>query len=392
MRARVRHGPRAVLAGLAVLVWFGVIVALTTHAAAAETADGIEATPLFLVGDGRIHEISGVAMSRRHRLLWVHNDADDSPAIFGIKPTGETQVQVRVDNGVAEDWEDIAVATVDGRDWVYLDDVGDAYLVRKARGQRFRRRFEIVRFPEPDAFTDGDKLRVSAEVFPVVFEGGEGVNVESMVVRDSGAIVLVEKLETAERPARVWQIERPTRDRANVPEVVAEIPVVGASGADVSVDGTFMVVRTARTALMYDLSNDLREAFERPVRTYALPQQQQGEGVAFTMDANGLVLTSEGESQAVWFVPLTAGADPVFGPVQMDAGASRSDRAQDGGSALGSASRWTRGAGLVRSALVLAGVLAFGLPVALWIRRRAARGAARRWATTSMSILGRNGE
>jgi hypothetical protein len=378
-RGRVLRG--AILVGLVVLGWSLTPMAWAARPSAAELAGvsavepagATEATPLFLIGDRRVREASGIALSRRHRLLWVHNDAGSGPVVFGLKPTGATRVRVTVDGAASEDWEDIAIATVGGRDWVYLNDVGDAYQVRNALGRRYRRRFEVVRFAEPDSLPSDGDVRVYAEVFPVEFDGREGVNVESMAVLDSGAIILVEKLETPERPTRVWQIEHPVPNRRNVPAEVAQIAVTGASGANVSVDGAFLVVRHAGAALLYDLRRGVSEAFDAPVRRHVLPEQDQGEGVAFTMDGQGLILSSEGQSQSVWFVPLAADSIPAFGPLQVPDVSPR-EEVGDRGSALGrTISTWTFGARVARSLLVLIGVLALGFGVMTWSRRHAGR-------------------
>jgi hypothetical protein len=371
-RARAHGGPGAVLVVLVV----GCVVALAAsppHANAAEPEGPVDAVPMFLLGDDRVHESSGIAMSRRHRLVWVHNDAGNGPVIFGLKPTGATHARVTVEGAAAEDWEDIAIATVEGRSWLYLNDVGDAYQVRKEHGQTYRRQFEIVRFPEPTSLPAGADMRVTAEVFPVVFDDREGVNVEAMVVRESGGIILVEKLEEAGRPARVWQIERPTRDRPNVPVEVATVPVIGASGADLSVDGRTMVVRDAETALLYDLGRGVPQAFEQPVRRVALPAQDQGEGVAFTIDGEGLVLSGEGRAQAVWFVPLASGAVAAYGPLETDAGQAAHGDSPDRWQALrATIAGWISSARLAWSLPVL-GALLFAFGAAIRSQRRAGR-------------------
>jgi hypothetical protein len=237
----------------------------------------------------------------------------------------------------------------------------------------FRRQFEIVRFPEPTPPLADTDLQVDAEVFPVVFEDREGVNVESMVVQASGAIILVEKLEEPGRSARVWQIERPVRDRPNVPVEVATIPVTRASGADLSVDGNTMVVRNADTAVLYDLRRGVPRAFEQPVRQQTLPLQDQGEGVAFTMDGQGLVLSGEGRTQAVWFVPLTPGADPSFGPLEADvSNSARGDAAGRGRTPGAAVWTWIVDVGIVWSLPTISVlVLAFGVVVRS--QRRAGR-------------------
>jgi hypothetical protein len=374
-RTRDRTRARRAAATLVLLAVAACAGTLDGRAASATSQDpaGSEPAPLFLIGDGRVPESSGIALSRRHRLVWVHNDAGNEPVIYGIRPTGATQTRITLDGAAGEDWEDIAVATVDGRDWIYLDDVGDAYQVRRASGLTYRRQYEIVRFAEPDAVVQDTDVRVTAEVFPVEFEDQEGVNVEAMAVRESGAIILVEKVEpdgdTSGQLARVWQIERPVRDRPNVPVEVARIPVVGASAADISVDGTTMALRDAGAALMYDLRRGLDDAFDAPVRQHPLPEQDQGEGVAFTLDDQGLVLSGEGRAVAVWFVPLIAGAEPVFGPLPLAVTASNRAVPERRRATV---SGWDWKTWLLWSLPVMIGGLTLVGPV-MWWRRRAGK-------------------
>ena len=376
-RDQVLLRPGAMLVVLVVAACVAAPGGTAASATASEPVEGSEPAPLFLIGDDRVPEASGIALSRRHRLLWVHNDAGNDPVISGLRPTGATQVRVTVEGAAAEDWEDIAVATVGGRDWIYLDDVGDAYQVRQARGVTYRRKFEIVRFAEPEDVPQDADIRVTAEVFPVEFADLEGVNVESMAVRESGAIILVEKIEPdaegSERPARVWQIERPVRDRPNVPVEVARLRVTGASSADISVDGTTMVLRDARTAMTYDLRRGLGESFDAPVRRHVLPEQDQGEGVAFTLDGQGLILSGEGRSASVWFVPLAAGSVPTFGPLQVATDEPTSDTPDRARAPRATTSAWISDVWLLWSLPVVIGGLALFAGFALWSWRRSGR-------------------
>jgi hypothetical protein len=158
------------------------------------------------------------------------------------------------------------------------------------------------------------------------------------------------------------------RDRPNVPVEVARIPVVGASGADISLDSTTMALRDAHTALIYDLRRGLHAAFDAPVRELALPEQDQGEGVAFSLDDQGLIVSSEGRAASVWFVPLTAGSVPLFGPLPVATEAPTSgppvrERATRATSATQKWNTW-----LPWSLAIVIGVVTLVGPVMWWRR------------------------
>src|SRR5690554_368996 len=103
-RSRRTGSGVALVAAVVVTLWLDAIVsaaAATTATSGAEHAD--DASPLFLINDERIREASGVALSRRHRLLWVHNDAGNDPIVFGMDAAGGTRAVVTVDGAKAED-------------------------------------------------------------------------------------------------------------------------------------------------------------------------------------------------------------------------------------------------------------------------------------------------
>jgi hypothetical protein len=134
-----------------------------------------------------------------------------------------------------------------------------------------------------------------------------------------------------------------------------------------------MAVRNADTALLYDLRQGLPQAFERPVHRQVLPRQDQGEGIAFTMDGGGLILSGEGQAQAVWFVPLAPGAVPAYGPLETDVDpAERGDVSDRGQPPRGTIFAWISGARLAWSLPVI-GALALVLGAVIWSQRRAGR-------------------
>lgn len=273
------------------------------------------------IADMRIDESSGLAKSRSAKpRWWTHNDSGDKPRLFAIEipevPEHEVSVfAVDIENAKAIDWEDMASGTVDGKDVLWLGDVGD-------NGAR-RSHVMIYLVDEPAGpLRDGDKISVRG-AWAVEYEDGPrdceaiaydsasralyllakgklpwaglyrvtladlglGGNIDSAASAESGA----GKSETVLRD--VSESEGRVRARR-----IANLPIAMATGMDIRQDGLQLAICTYFDCWVFS-----RKADERwedvlgtiPVR-YALPQYKQIEAIAFDTDGR-LWVTSEGE-------------------------------------------------------------------------------------------------
>jgi hypothetical protein len=272
-------------------------------------------TALFLVSAEELVESSGLAVGASGRVVWTHNDAGNDAVVYALDPSGGVQATAELVGVAAEDWEDIATATVGDTDFVYVADTGDAYQVRSAAGKGTRRAFQVLRFREPELASVSGDLDVPVESLDVVFPKKEGVNVEAMAVSGNGGIILVEKVGERGGKARVWSIEEPRWSQVNTPKKVGTVPYVGVSGAALDREGAKFALRNDAVAAVYPVVDGLPDLSAPPAEV-ALPDQQQGESLTFTQDAQALLVGSEGRSQAVWFVPLVDGLTPGIHAVE----------------------------------------------------------------------------
>ncbi len=297
---------------VAVCVWGTVTLGQTSREASGSLPASGEARE---IADPRIDESSGLAKSRgeKHR-WWTHNDSGDKPRVFAIEipqdPEQETSVfAVEVENAKAVDWEDMAPGTVDGKNVLWLGDIGD-------NGAR-RSHVMIYLVDEPTGpLRDGDKISLRG-AWAIQYEDGprdcEAIAYDS----ECRALYLLAK---GKLPwAGMYRVtladlgldesgrsgvgggttdlggssvsERPVRARR-----IANLPIAMATGMDIRRDGLQLAICTYFDCWVFSRQPDERweEVLGRiPVR-YPLPQYKQIEAIAF--DAEGqLWVTSEGE-------------------------------------------------------------------------------------------------
>lgn len=257
-----------------------------------------------VISDAALDEISGLAVSRRHpKILWVHNDSGDAPALKAMSGDGALRATVALEGVPNIDWEDLASYELDGKAYLLIADTGDN------GGVRQQLTLHIVE--EPAELRD----QTIRPVRSIVFRWPDGArDCESVAVDPlRGEILLVSKKRTppelfrlplapagdgvvqvAERIGHLAGVSQPT------PEDLSRNPVYGRyraqiTAADISADGRRLAVLNYRTALVY-----LREGDEGWDRTVArepvavpYPWLPQAEALGFDTDNRTLWIASE---------------------------------------------------------------------------------------------------
>jgi hypothetical protein len=223
-------------------------------------------------------ESSGLAVSRRNPgLLWSHNDSGNAAVLFALDVTGAVRGRVRVPIR-ARDWEDVSAARCPSGDCLYLADIGD--------NRGVRRQVQIYRVPEPAA---GDAETPPPVVFNASYPDGPH-NAEAMFVVDADAFII-----TRDRIAGLYRATMTPAGGQLTFQRIGQLGLVAVTDAEVSRDGTSVVVRTSHEAVLYrtaDLIRGLGTPYFR-IRIDGL-REPQGEGVA--LDGNMLYLSSEGRA------------------------------------------------------------------------------------------------
>lgn len=266
----------------------------------------------FRLSDPRLNEISGIAAGiTSPGVVYVENDGGDRARFFALDAhTGAVRAIYTVPGAQNIDWEDIAVAPdADGTPSVWLADIGDndaqrtqveiyrvdePHVNMAARNVAVRSgRPDVWRLTYPDGAHDAESLAVSPAGIPyIVTKSLLGASDVYRARGTSGRSVL----------SRVGSIRfHPT----STPGPFAPIGQLTATGADLSRDGRFLVVRTYTDAYVWRVGNGgLSGALRAKPTRIALPYQPQGEGICF--DGDHLLIDSEHIGSAAYSVPLPA--------------------------------------------------------------------------------------
>ncbi len=251
-----------------------------------------------------LKEISGIAVSAKNPdVVWVHNDSGDTARIFAVdSKTGATLGTYNLSGAKAVDWEDIELGPgpVKGQPYIYVADIGDNAMDRSS--------ITIYRIAEPTVTGTASNPTTTTvsgvDTFHLAYPDGPH-NAESfMVDPKSGEMVIVDK--TSSGNPQIYEAPGGlTSGSTTTLKDVGTMPLGSGGGnlvtaADVSSDGTEVAVRTYDHVLLYnrDPSEDIATVLEQQTPVQGpVPNEQQGEAIAFTPDGRGYVTTSEGTDQ-----------------------------------------------------------------------------------------------
>ena len=234
---------------------------------------------------------------------WTHNDSGDGPFIYAFNTRGESLGVFRVAGANARDWEDIATGPGPqrNRSYLYIGDIGDNSAKRSD--------IVVYRIPEPDLKTankNSSKTRPlttdNAEAIRLTYPDGKH-DAEALLVHPStGNLYIMTKVVFA-NPV-VYEAAAPlSAGRTITMKRIGEVRVPslfgGAiTGGSVSPDGR-------RVALCdyfqgYEMvlpasSGNFNDIWKQTMTGFDLGKRKQGESIAYRLDGNALLATSEGK-------------------------------------------------------------------------------------------------
>ena len=244
------------------------------------------------LADARINESSGLARSRRFPdFYWTHNDSGDTARAFLIDRSGATRCVINLKGASATDWEDCAVATVNGRNWLYLADIGD--------NAEKRASVTIFRVDET-AITEGvAEQEVPCEAQELIYPDGAH-DAETLIAAPDGRLMIVTKKSGS---GSIFVTPKPfdAGTKQTLKKIGAlefeGVSVFGrlTTGGDLSPDGKRLVIRTYTHAYEWELKGEAFDSgwWQRAPHKFVLPSQRQGEAIAYAADSFTLLTTSE---------------------------------------------------------------------------------------------------
>ena len=251
-----------------------------------------------------VAESSGLVASRTAPgAYWTHNDSGGGPFIYAFNTRGESLAVFRVNGANNRDWEDIAAGPgpQPNRSYLYIGDIGD--------NNAKRSEIVVYRIPEPDLKTAN---RNSSKSSPLTTESAEALRLtypdgqhdaEALLVHPAtGNLYLVTKVAFAN--PEVYEAAAPlSAGRTITMKRLGEVRVPSLfggviTGGSVSPDGR-------RVALCdyfqgYELtlpasSRDFNDIWKQTMTGFDLGKRKQGESIAYRLDGDALLATSEGK-------------------------------------------------------------------------------------------------
>jgi hypothetical protein len=311
---------RALATTVALVVTLVAVTAAPAPAAsdprgAATVCDRFAAAPdqTATLSDPVLNEVSGIAASRVQRpLLWVENDSGGAPAVYAIRPDGTLESTYTIDGATNVDWEDIAVGPGPERNTSYLfvGDIGQNAGARDA--------VTVYRVPEPAAPFAASGMLTGAAVISLRYPD-HPVDAESMFVDPrTGDLYVIDK-EYLSGVGHVFRApKRALVDGATVTmgaigsftvpaddpatsSAVTRFPGTIVTGADISPDGSTILVRTYRRVFAFSRTahGSVAAAFLRPPCIAPQLDEPQGEAIGFAANGASSFTISEGVGATV---------------------------------------------------------------------------------------------
>lgn len=188
-----------------------------------------------------ITECSGIVASRQYPdIFWVHNDSGHLAVLYAIRRTGELVAEVPVAGAKNIDWEDIAA---DDQGFLYIADSGNNFSMFPIRS--------IYKVVEPDPFATPIQPAKVVQRFKYSYDG-QRFDAEGLFVRD-GTLWLVSKPRGSR--SAIYRLE-PGQNGKMRPVKVAQLPMTGATAADLSPDGKTLIVATHNTVTIINVTPD----------------------------------------------------------------------------------------------------------------------------------------
>ncbi|WP_328850075.1 esterase-like activity of phytase family protein [Micromonospora globbae] len=345
-------------------------VAVPTRAAAGPAPTPEPGRPVCEVRDGRLLEISGM-VATDDGFVVVNDGADDEARrrIFFLDRECAVVRAVPYPSR-PRDTEDLAVGP-DGTLWVA--DVGDndrsrttVAVWRLAPGAD---RPELYRMSYPDGAHDAEAMLITGDGRPLIVTKFSATLYAPTTALRRGATVPL---------AKVGQVRLPGSTTSNPFGLLGRTVITGAAAAP---DGSRVVLRTYADAFEFDVTGgDVVAALTRGTpRATPLPDEPQGESVAYSRDGRSLLTVSETAGQPPgtrprilrYAVPSAAPSRPPSGPAGATpaaGGGTPAPAGHAGGDGGGTSTAALAAGGIGVVLLVLAGLLA-----ALVVARRRPR-------------------
>lgn len=268
-------------------------------------------TTITTIKDKSISESSGLAASRTTPgAYWTHNDSGDGPFIYAFDTHGDTLGIFRVTGAEARDWEDMATGPgpQPNTSYLYLGDIGDNDAVRDE--------VVVYRVVEPTLTVVSRRTKdrpgstEPAEAIRLRYPDGKHDAEALLVHPTTGNIYIVDKVPIANptvyeavapfTPGKVITMRR--IGEIHIPSIFGGV----VTGGSISPDGTSVALCDYFQGyeIVLPAGRDFDDIWKQKMTGFDLGKRKQGEAIAYRMDGQALLATSEGKNTDLFQVEL----------------------------------------------------------------------------------------
>lgn len=276
-----------------------------------------QGVPWGAVGTDTLTELSGLAASRRNPgVVWVHNDGSRRK-VYALSTNATLLATFDLGTEVV-DLEDIAVGPgpQPGVSYLYVGDIGGNSFPNEIRST-----VRVFRIPEPVvslAWASNPRSQNfdSIDSFELEYPDGSYEAEALMLDPLTKDLVLATKQPST---CRLYRAQLPNIPAASPTplSLLRAIGFGGASAADISPDGTRIIIRREELAMAWPRCNGepLLEAFGRNAASVPVigpPNEPNGEAIGFLSDFSGYMTVSEGLNPVLHFFASVCPMPPLF--------------------------------------------------------------------------------
>lgn len=241
----------------------------------------------------KLGEASGMVESVTNpNMLWAHNDSGNAAELFLIDKSGKIQTTIHLPTLKNRDWEEVAVGSVNGKNYVYIGEIGD-------NNARYDQKF-LYRIEEPLLTSEISDTTIT-EVETITFKFSDGARDSEAFFIDpiSKACYVFSKREVN---VRLYKLDLTTtpQDEHVAQRVIEKMPFTLIVAADISVDGTEILIKNYDNIYYWKrtATESIEDALKRSPVVLPYKAEPQGESIAFDRAGTGFYTLSEQKKKA----------------------------------------------------------------------------------------------
>lgn len=247
--------------------------------------------------NAQINEASGLVASRNNaQALWTHNDSGDEARFFLIDATAKHLGTFYLEGAIHRDWEDMAISTEKGINYLFLGDIGDNMATSELK--------VIYKVPEPKienrALPLTDTLK---NIQKITYRYPDGNRDSECLMIDpiTNDLIIISKREDN---VHIYLAPFPQSTSTTITLTkVGTLSFGEVVAGDISPDGNEILLKDYTRVFYWkkEGNESIAQLLQKPFQNLPYIQEPQGESIAWKLDGSGYYTLSEGSGASLLF-------------------------------------------------------------------------------------------